>query len=580
MAEKEYKIIAEKTKYHDYAFEFSFSPEILDYCRYLKQTLGWKEFGFFEKKWRFKDLNVVNLIKGRYPEVTLSDEVYEAYKVWCQLKATETARKSEAEEIKKKQDIEIDIPGLKMPLYPYQKVGLKFFLNNKGRAILADTMGLGKTAQALSYIVHQEAVPALVVCPSSVKFAWENEVSKWTKYSSFIMDSSQNLGAEHMGDLLTKHQIFIINYDILKKYFAILSAVKWQCIIGDEFHYIKNHTAIRTKNFKAIARNAPSLLLLSGTPLLSRPVELFNGLNLMDPQEWTNWYYYTMRYCQGHRTRFGWDARGASNIDELQNKISHYFLRRTKEEVLTELPPKIFTDIPVELSPESKFEYDLALDSFAEYLRQVKRDSTAEIRKKLQAEKLVRLAELRHITSVGKIKQAEDTIRDIIDSNGKLIVFSVYNEPLETLHAKFKDESVLLTGQTPDLMRKKMIEAFQNNPNVKIFFGGIRSAGVGITLTAASSVLFIDYSWVPADHNQAVDRAHRIGQKAESVNVYTLYAKGTIDEDMRDILAKKQLIFNKLMDDPRGAGAAQSSIVDDVLKKVMNVFETERGLST
>jgi SWI/SNF-related matrix-associated actin-dependent regulator 1 of chromatin subfamily A len=336
-------------------------------------------------------------------------------------------------------------------------------------------------------------------------------------------------------------------------------------------HMIKSNTAIRTKAVKAIAKNVPSVLLLSGTPLLSRPIELFNSLQLMDPVTWGNWYDFTRRYCQGHQTRWGWEAKGASNIEELQKKISRYFLRRTKEEVLPHLPKKIFVDYAVDMNDEHRREYKTAQENFAKYLREYKNRKGTEIARMVQAEKLTKINFLRQITTQGKVATAEELIENVVDSGQKVLVFSCFNEPLETLHKKYKDSSVLLTGKTATEDRRDIIAKFQNDPETKIFFGGIVAAGVGITLTAATTAIFLDYSWNPADHSQAIDRMHRPGATSDSVTIYQLYSRNTIDEFMRKILVRKKKIFDALIEG--GRVRKDGSIVDQFIDEIMEEYE-------
>jgi len=560
------KVVYDPSKNYRYAFEYPFNMETLEFCRYLKTTLGWQNFCFYEKKWRFNRLDIVDMIKNRYPGTEVSAETEMAINKHKLEEESSELVKRGAEQLKTKVASNLVIKGLKQELYPYQKIGVEFFINNNGRAILADTMGLGKTATSLAYVVHQKIPKTLVVCPASVKWSWDSEVKKWTNLNSIVINSRTKLDFK----LFQENDIFIINYDIIKKFFEILMSLKIDLLICDEFHYIKNSAAHRTKLVKLLSRNIPAVLLLSGTPLLSRPVELFNGLSVMDRFTWNNFMDYTKRYCNGHAGPWGWDARGASNMDELQQRIGRYFLRRKKEDVLPELPDKRFVDIPVELSNEKKFEYDLVEDNFVQFLKDIKNKTDKEINKTMQAEKLTKLNELRQITSAGKIESAQEIIQNIIDSGEKVVVFSVYNGPLEKLYKEFENQSVMLTGDTPEIFRREMIKNFQEDKNIKIFFGGIKSAGVGITLTAASNVLFLDFSWVPSDHNQAMDRIHRIGQKADSITIYQLFAKDTIDEKMKELLGTKQRIFNKLIeqeneDDDGG------SVVGDLLS---NYYKT------
>ena len=540
------KIVKNNNGIFSYGLESQFTPELLVFCQRIRNSVGAKEFNWEKdsKLWGFNKIEIVEMIKNRFPSVELDPGIllrYEMYQTELELDVMKVAQ---AEVIKNATDSNIEIKNVKGELYPYQKVGVEFFINNRGRAILADTMGLGKTLQSLAYVAHTGHSKTLVVCPASMKYTWEAEAIKWTKLKPFVITTKDVLDI----DSYNKHDVFVINYDILKKNFKALSALRFDCMVCDEFHYIKNRTAQRTKAIMALATKIPHILLLSGTPMLSRPIELYTGLKIMDPFTWGDYRGYSIRYCDGHQGYWGWDEKGASNIPELKSRISRYFLRRLKTEVLKDLPPKQHTDIAVDLSPEKQREYNLAVDSFRLYLKQIKKASDKKILKALQAEKLVKLQELRKITTDGKTASAIQTIQDIIDSGQKVVVFSVYNEPLEVMLKKFGKKAVTITGKTDTKERGNIVKKFQEDDSVQVFLGGTKSAGVGITLTSATNVLFLDYSWVPADHEQAEDRIHRIGQMADVVNIYQLYSKGTIDDYMRQLLSGKKKIFNQLIE--------------------------------
>jgi SWI/SNF-related matrix-associated actin-dependent regulator of chromatin subfamily A-like protein 1 len=531
---------------YNYSFSFEFDYNIVDYCKALKQKVGFKRFSFFDGKWRFKDIDIAVFLKDRYPEIVIDDSVKATYDLAQYLSKDAVLVQENAKRLKQTLTSNLKIEGIKGELFPYQKVGVEFFINNNGKAILADTMGLGKTLMSLAYLAHNNIPKTLVICPATVKYNWKNEVSKWTKLKPYIINS--NIEEKEIIRNLEKYNVFLINYDIIKKFFSFLIKVNWDMVIMDEFHYIKNLRAARTKLSMTIAKKSKKLLLLSGTPFLSRPIELFNGLHLMNSVEWHDYYSYGTRYCDAHRDRFGWNDRGASNIPELQERINPYFLRRNKDEVLPDLPKKMFVNYPVMLESEIKSQYRLAEEEFGRYLMEVKNKTDKETRKTMQAEKLAKLGALRMLTTQGKIKAAKEIIEGIIDGGEKVVVFSCYNDPLEKLHQDFKKESVLLTGKIDAKERGSIIKKFQEDKKCKIFFGGIKSAGVGITLTSATNVLFIDYSWCPADHTQAIDRIHRIGSTSNHITIYQLYSKGTVDEYMHKLLEKKQLLFDQLIE--------------------------------
>jgi len=455
-----------------------------------------------------------------------------------------------------------NITGIKGNLYEYQKEGINFLLESGGRALLADSPGVGKTVQALGYIVLKNHKRNLIVCPASVKFSWENEIKLWTNLKSFVVGSQTDLK-----DIPHDVECIIINFDILKKFYNELMKYRWDCLIGDEIHMIKTRSAIRTKVFCAIAREVPDVILLTGTPVLSRPIEIFNVLNLIDPKIWNNYYRFAVRYCGGHQGYWGFEAKGATNLDELREKISKYFLRRTKEEVLKELPPKNRIEIPVDLPKEVRKEYELAERSLVDYLRTYRKSKTdKEISKTMRGEKLVKLNLLREINATGKIFATKEIIDNIIESGEKILVFSSFNAPLEELHNLYKDKSVLLLGETPVTERGDIVRRFQEDPNIRIFFGGTKSAGTGITLTAASNVIILDQPWNPADLEQSENRAHRPGAEYESLNIYSIISRDSIDSFMKKLLARKQMIIDKIIEDKEEE--TEKELIKDYLKSL------------
>lgn len=540
------KISLQPTEYHRFTLSYDYTQDRVDFCRSLKESFGWQKFSFnnagFTKCWVFSDSFLIPVIKERFPETEIDPEV-QALVSKEQSWASEAEKKNKIiDEVKVKKDTDFNVKGLKKEMYAYQKVGVEFLVHSGGRAIVADAPGLGKTIQALAYTKHMGYGRTLVVCPASVKFTWENEVKKWTRLSSIVIDSKTDLAS-----IDPDINYWIINYDILKKHHNQLIKTRFDAIIGDECQLIKTPSAIRTKSFRMISRNIPSIILLSGTPLLSRPSELFSLLNIIDQSAWNNFYDFARRYCAAHQTRWGMDTSGASNTEELHARIKRYFIRRDKTEVLKELPPKNFISVPMELDKEFAKQYDAAASNLAAYLRIYEGKQPPDITKMMNAEKLTQLNVLRQLNAEGKVDTAMDLIESIIDAGEKVLVFSSFIEPLEELQRRLKGKAVIITGKTPVEERGGIVEKFQNDPNISVFLGGYRSAGVGLTLTAAQNFIGIDFPWNPADLSQAVDRLHRPGQVAESVNIYQIEAKDTIDEDMKVALGAKQDIFDQVV---------------------------------
>ena len=552
----------ERTKFFKYYFEYSFNNDILDFCRATRESYGWQNFNWNEGRWRFNDSGIIFLIKMRFPLIEINKEVIKDVEEEQKLLEENKKILEEAERIKSTDESSLgDIEGIKGNLREYQKIGVEFFMNNKGRGLLADDMGSGKTLQSLAYLTQVGHKRSLVVCPASVKFSWENEVGKWTKLKSYVVESKTDFR-----EIPSNVNVIIINYDILKKHINSLMLTKWDCMICDEAHLCKNRESIRSKAIKMISKDIPSILMLTGTPLLSRPIELFHLLHVLDPKTWTDYYDFARRYCLGHRGRYGYEAKGATNLDELRQKISRYFLRRTKDQILSELPPMNKIPFPVELTGKSKENYNKVSKEFVKYLRENKGKKDKDILRSLNAEKLVKINYLREINCMGKLDAVRELIDSILDSGEKTLVFCSFNEPLKILRDEYPN-SVLMLGETDVNERGGMVKKFQEDPDCKVFFGGIRSAGVGITLTAASTVIFIDHSWNPADMEQAAARVHRLGQKAESVNIYQVISKGTIDEFMMKLIDRKQKIFDVVIDSEKKEREEAGS-VDELIKMI------------
>ena len=460
----------------------------------------------------------------------------------------------------------------KLKITKIEKSGLKrvydIVMKDPDRNFVANGIvvhNCGKTAQTIAYLVHSNAKRSLVVCPASVKFSWKVEIAKWSSLSCVVIDSKTDLTK-----IDPKINIWIINYDVLAKFCVQLQKVRFDSCIGDEAQMVKSISTKRTKAFRIISRNIPSVLLLSGTPLLSRPAELFSLLNIIDPQTWNNFWSFARSYCELKQTRWGPDYSGASNTEELHARIKKYFIRRKKSDVLTELPPKVYQDIPVELSLEYAKEYHQAETDFAKYLKTHSGKRATEIAKIMQAEKLSKLNSLRQLSAMGKLESAIELIENIVENGEKVLVFGSFVEPLNKLKAHFNKKAVIITGETHIDDRQKAVEEFQNNKEIQVFIGGYRSAGTGITLTAASNFIGLDFPWNPSDLQQSIDRLHRPGQKATSVNIYQLFALKTIDEDMKETLTDKQDIFDQVIDG-KLADKISSTAMDAALQRIINL---------
>jgi SWI/SNF-related matrix-associated actin-dependent regulator 1 of chromatin subfamily A len=565
------KIILDKSKYHKFGFYYNYNPQVVDFCRSLKDAFGWQNFGFEaegdKKRWVFSQRQILEALVAMYPQIQIDPNVRIALGDQDTFVRKVEERAHAVEEIKNKEDTDFVPKGIKGELYPFQRVTVEFLNASGGRALISSQPGAGKTCMSLAFLTHNKIDRTLVVCPASVKSAWAKEIEKWTKLSYVIIDSKTKLK-----DIPASVNVWIVNYDILKKHLEELLKVRFDCSVMDEIHYCKSPKSLRSKAAIALSRKIPYLILLSGTPVLNRPSEAFTLLNMIDPKTWNNWYQYARDFCGGQMGRWGFEANGATNIPVLHDRIKRYFIRHKKEDVLKQLPPKVYVPIPVDLPPKYQEEYDQAEESLAVYLKTYKNKKNPEIARAMQAEALMRLNALRQILSKGKTEAAKEIIESVVESGEKILVFGSFLDPLHSLKDSLGDSAVMITGETPVKDRGDIVDKFQTDPSATVFIGGIRSANTGITLTAASACLFVDFSWVPADHEQAENRLHRPSQEASSVTIYQLYVPHTIDMKLKAMLDRKQRIVDGVID------GVQEDDGEEIVKEMLKDVTSRRKL--
>lgn len=448
---------------------------------------------------------------------------------------------------------DIEVTGLKRELFPFQKKGVAFIEQKGGRALIADEMGLGKTIQALGWLqLHPEKRPVVIVCPAHLKLNWQREINM----------TLENPDVEVLSGTTPypiSSEIVIINYDILKNWVDDLKAANFQVLVFDEAHYIKNSKALRTKALRELNKGIPHVIALTGTPIVNRPIEGFNIVQMIDKTVFPDFWHYARVYCDAKHTPFGWDMSGASNKAELHQKlVKSIMIRRKKTNVLTDLPDKVYSYVPMEI--DNLREYQAAEDDFITFLEETRGKKAAEAAS--NAEHLVRIETLKQLAVKGKMAQAIQWIRDFLDQNGqKLVVFATHKTVIDQLMTTFKDVAVKIDGSTPAQKRDEAVQAFQNDPTIQLFIGNIQAAGTGLTLTAASSVAFLELPWTPGDLQQAEDRCHRIGQK-ECVNIYYLLADETIEQNIAQMLDKKKTILNAVID---GGRAEDINLISELM---------------
>jgi len=453
-------------------------------------------------------------------------------------------------------------PGFEK-LFSFQKESVDFLESRQGRALVAHEMGLGKTIITLAWLrIHPEARPAVIVVPASLKLNWRREAYKWMDRSQetvMILSGSPNGNGQELA--LPAVSVIIINYDILKKWNPILKKLNPKAVVIDESHYVKNNKAQRTLAVRDLAKGVPHVIAMSGTPIVNRPIEFYNAISIVNPTVFPSWFKFANKFCAPKFNGFAMDYSGASNTEELHQILTKtLMIRRLKKDVLKDLPAKIRSVVPLEL--ENRSEYNEAVRDFLGWLERTEGVEAAE--RASAAEALVAIGKLKQLAARGKLQSALSWIRDVVDQDEKIIVFAVHHWMVDALMAEFGKQAVRLTGKENQEQRQKAVDDFQTDPDIKVFVGNTKAAGVGITLTAATHVAFVEMGWTPGEHQQAEDRAHRIGQE-ETVNVYYLVAEDTIEEDIAVMLDEKAEVLSQVLD---GKEVEKHSILGELLKKM------------
>ena len=450
-------------------------------------------------------------------------------------------------------------------LFPHQVEGVAFLLGRR-RAILADDMGLGKTRQALAALNH--AAPAgqiLIVCPASVKRNWAREIS--LAAAGGAVHIMEGTAAQ---DIPRDARWVIANYDILRRHVDAIGAVPWAGLIFDEAHFLKNHTSARSKVARDIAAKAaalvtppPPVYLLTGTPLTNRPRDLFVLLQLVGHPLGRSFLSFAKRYCDATKNEYGWKTDGASNLEELTVQLHGTMLRRAKEEVLS-LPPKLRAWLPTTDA------VGIAQKEMREVVDLLMGRATGDLESSDQRSRtrlLAKLTRVRHKLAVAKVPTTLEFARSAVEQGEKIIVFSCFEEPLQQLADAFGPAAVVLTGKVPSAQRQPLVDRFQQDDSVRVFLANIIAGGTGVTLTAATQVIFNDLDWVPANHWQAEDRAYRIGQ-TRTVNVTYVVGVDTIDEFVQAVLETKTALVRAVIEGESLAGDAGGAVLEELQRAI------------
>ena len=483
-------------------------------------------------------------------------------------------------------------------LRTYQKHGFNWlaFLHRFGlNGILADDMGLGKTLQTLAVIhrareMTRNKFPSLIICPTSVVSNWKLEVEKFFKDTCVITYTGDNrepklrllhemLAHAHRG---WAGPLVVTSYDIARRDVEKLNHIPWLYVVVDEGHNIKNPDAERSKAIKTI--NGQHKLALTGTPIQNNLEELWSLFDFAMPGFLGKLGKFRDQYCRNGKVV--WEAvRGGSA--SLKERIHPFILRRLKETVATDLPPKIVVDQRVELTllQVRLYKEVLASEECQRLVDEVNRNGVGRARPMI----IVALTKLRAICNhplladanrkpgsakcedSGKLDCLRELIEEVIEGEHRALLFCQSTQMLDIIQeffAKWKVCAIRLDGSTSPNQRQSMVDQFNRDTSIDCFLISTKAGGTGLNLTGADTVIFYDHDWNPANDRQAQDRAYRIGQ-TKPVTVYRLVSKGTIEEKIIERQAIKQSLADEII------GADEQGFKDLTKEDLLSLFQLE-----
>ncbi len=460
-------------------------------------------------------------------------------------------------------DADIFLPcGPGRTFLPYQRAGIAFALA-RPNMLIGDDMGLGKTAQAIGFVNADESLrKVLVICPASL-------ARNWVREFGFFGSRPLSTGIATMKEV-PGTDIVIATYDVFSRSTAAAEAIRaatWDVLVLDEAHFLKNGESKRTRAILGAngIQVSKRRIYLTGTPVTNRPIELWPLVHSLAPAEFDDKFSFARRYCNAHRNDYGWDFSGASNLEELQDRLrATVMVRRLKKDVLTELPPKRrqMIELPAD-TPElraalrTEAESEAGQDARLARLRAAVADSEKDGQDYQAAVQALRagahvrfteLARVRHLTAMAKAPVVAGHVREVVEAGAKVLVFAHHKDVVDILRRALADPGVVeITGGTAPAKRQGIVDRFQQDPEIRVFVGNIMAAGVGLTLTASAHVVFAELDWAPGNLSQAEDRAHRLGQR-NAVLVQHLVLEGSIDAKMAKTVMAKQEVIDAALD--------------------------------
>jgi hypothetical protein len=420
------------------------------------------------------------------------------------------------------------------------------------------------TITSLAYLYNEPTIiPILVVTLSIAKINWMKEIKKWTDYTDddiYIIEGRGKVGKSLPPD----KKVYVINYDIFYSWLDELRNTGFKVVVFDESHKIKNHKAKRTIAAISFAKNIDHVICLTGTPMLNRPIELWTTIQLLKKEaEFGNVSVFAFKYCSAFRDdQNHLIVTGASNQDELQVKLRTFMIRRTKQDVFKEFPSKNRIELDFELS--NKKEYKEVQSNFKSWYKANKGKDVGE------AEAMVKLEMLQQVSARGKVDDVVKQALNIIDNDGKVVIFAHHREVVESIYSDLLAAGVKVSkiiGGDNAKIKQTNIDTFNNTKNNAAIVCSITSAGTAINLQTCHDVIFVEMRWTPGENDQAEDRVHRIGQN-EMVNVYYCISPGTVDQYIWKVLKDKRNVIDKSVDGMKADDRSKASFIKEVLDEM------------
>ena len=432
--------------------------------------------------------------------------------------------------------------GLYKTLFPYQRDGIEMAVRFGSRCLIGDEMGLGKTLQAIALIQYHAHKQVLIICPAYLRYTWKHELNKWLDDVEFCII---NKGT----DEFVPNTYVIISYELASKRAKELEEMKFEIVVCDESHYFKGHSTKRTKNLTPLIKKIPHALLLTGTPALNRPCELFSQVHMLRPTFFKNWKTYTKRYCNGQMSPLGfYDFSGSSNCFELVWIIRKLLMiRRVKRDVLTQLPAKQRSEMYIPLKPSKTKKMMPLFTEWKELNCKIPNmvPCSEEIKKAAFRRKCI-ISELFRLTSAAKADIVKKVVKDLLDQGLNFIVFCYHMDLMTAVCSVLDCPYIRIDGSTPQQKRQGLVDDFQEG-RAQVAVLSLGAASTGLTLTATSLVLFAELYFVPGTILQAEDRVHRVGQ-TKVCDIRYIIAEGSLDDYIFKMLYHKLQTLDSVLD--------------------------------